>query len=273
VVEIYRSSRSSSRGSSKLLEALIEEAYRSVEEGYYSVDEPAPSLHLDFKESILRCRKVPIIAEVKFTSPTYGVLKKGLDPVAVAEAMVEGGAVGLSVLTEPRYFKGSIEDFARIRRAVDTPLLMKDIVVSKAQIDGAAKVGADAILLIHRIFDEGKCESPLTEMVDYAHSKGMQILLETHSRREFAEAVGSEADIIGINNRDLETMRVDISTTPRILECTPKLGRLVVSESGIRSAEDVRRLKRLGVDAFLVGSSIMAAEDIAAKVRELVEAV
>ncbi len=180
--------------------------------------------------------------------------------------------MGLSVLTEPRHFGGSLENFGLIRRSVGLPLLMKDIVVSRVQLDAALKLGADAVLLIHSLFEKGRCESDLDDMISYAHSGGLQILLEVHDRDEFDVAVKTETDLVGVNNRDLETLLVDLFTTSRILESASRRGKVVVSESGIRTGDDIRLLRKAGADAFLVGTSVMKSSDIASKVRDLVEA-
>ncbi|MFQ6134668.1 MAG: indole-3-glycerol-phosphate synthase [Nitrososphaerales archaeon] len=254
------------------LHTLADSAYASIGEGYYEVDALPEAQHQDLEQSIRVCSKNPVIAEVKFASPSQGVIRTDLNAVSAAEAMVQGGAVGLSVLTEPKHFGGSLESFALVRRAVGLPLLMKDVVVSRVQLDAAWRLGADAVLLIYRLFERGMCESDLEGMIGYAHSKGLQVLLEVHDRDEFDKAVETDADLVGVNNRDLETLSVDLSTTLKILESAPRRGKMVVSESGIKTAEDVRLLRKAGADAFLVGTSIMKSPDIASKVRELVEA-
>lgn len=268
-----RNLKSSNLGSSSFLDTLADSAYASISEGYYEVTRVShKEPRQDLKRSILRCSKNAVIAEVKFASPSQGVIRSSFDAVSAARAMVDGGAVGLSILTEPKYFNGSLQNFTSVRSAVDTPLLMKDIFVSTVQIDAASKLGADAILLIYALFKKGRLESPLEDLIRHAHSRDLQVLLEVHDRREFDKAVETEADLIGVNNRNLDTLAVDLSTTLKILESSSKRGKLVVSESGIRSAGDVARLRRAGADAFLVGTSVMEASDIASKVRELVEA-
>ncbi|MCL4435186.1 MAG: indole-3-glycerol-phosphate synthase [Thaumarchaeota archaeon] len=256
------------------LDTLAEAAHASVSSGYYNVEEIALDEYArcNLTQSIRRCSKNPVIAEVKFASPSQGVIQSNGDPAKIAQAMTKGGAVGLSVLTEPKHFGGSLENLVKVRNSTSLPVLMKDIVVSYAQIDAAHFLGADAILLIIGLFEAGKCEMGLHEAVIYAHLKGLQVLLEVHNREEFNRAVETDADLIGVNNRDLATLSVDLSTTVKILQNTSRHGKLVVSESGIGSAEDLRFLKQAGADAYLVGTSVMKSEDIESKVRELVEA-
>jgi indole-3-glycerol phosphate synthase len=149
---------------------------------------------------------------------------------------------------------------------------MKDIIVSKKQLDVAPKIGADVILLIQTLFDLGRCEHSVEKMIEYAHSKNLQVLLEIHNKEEFEKAIHSKADLIGINNRNLDTFSVDISTTQTILKSKDKENKIVVSESGIKTADDVRLLRKAGSDAFLIGTSVMKSSDITSKVQDLVDA-
>lgn len=263
----------SQKPSGDFVEVLAETAWRNVEEGYYDGLEDVDKRGSSFKAAIERARGRAIIAEIKPASPSAGVLRKYTEEEAlgIALEMVEGGAAALSILTEPRIFNGSLRVFQEVRKALDTPLLMKDIVVSGKQVEAASRVGADAILLIAALFNRGLCEEGLDEMIDKAHDAGLEVLLETHSGEEFEQALRSEADMIGINNRNLATLEVNLETTPQLL-AGRRVDRVVVSESGIESAEDIRRLRMAGVDAFLVGTSIMRSTDVRAKVRELAEA-
>lgn len=254
------------------LDFLAANAYMSISEGYYDIDTEIKSSTHDLKQSIRQCSKNAIIAEVKFASPSQGIIHTKENAVSAAKAMYRGGAVGLSVLTEPKQFLGSLDNFMKVREAVDLPLLMKDIIVSKKQLDVAPKIGADVVLLIQSLFDMGRCKSTLDEMITYAHSKNLQVLLEVHDKEEFEKAIQSKADLVGINNRNLETFTVDISTTKTILESRDKNDKIIVSESGINTAEDVRLLSKAGANAFLVGTSVMKNKNITSKVKELVEA-
>jgi indole-3-glycerol phosphate synthase len=183
--------------------------------------------------------------------------------------MVRAGAIGLSVLTQPYLFDGSIDYLAQIRKAVNVPILMKDIIVSRIQIDAGRQVGADCILLIKAIFDHDFAEENLETLMSYAESKGMQVLLEVHSDQEFADVLETKHELIGINNRNLETLEVDINNTRNLLTNHDKNNSLIISESGIKKQEDIKYLRSAGADGFLVGTSIMKANDIAAKVGEL----
>ncbi len=254
------------------LDQFAEQAKRRVREGYYDVPKVARDISLSLREAIESCRGVPIIAEAKAASPSQGTLRRDVDVAEAALAMRSGGAAGISILTVPDYFLGSLASFSKVRKRVELPLLMKDFVVNPAQLEAAAKIGADAVLLIEALFDRGYCDSSLDDMIGYAHSKDVEVLLEAHTAVEFSSALRSSADLIGINNRDLRTLRVDLGVTERIMKDVNPKGKLIVSESGIEAPQDIRRLIKYGVDAFLVGSSIMKASNIEEKVRELVDA-
>lgn len=254
------------------LDRFALDAKRRVNEGYYKVDDAIQSTR-SLREAIQECEKVPIIAEVKAASPSLGVIKENMDVMKVALAMQSGGAIGISVLTEPDYFHGSLGFFVKVRRQVRLPLLMKDFIVSFAQVDAASKIGANVVLLIKSLFDRGYCESDLNTMVEYAHLKKLEVLLEAHTADEFSSALDTDADFVGINNRDLRTLRVDLNVTKAIMEKMHSKGKIVVSESGVETASDIHLLLKCGVRAFLVGSSIMSSSDVEEKVRELVNAI
>ncbi|MEM2455165.1 MAG: indole-3-glycerol-phosphate synthase, partial [Candidatus Bathyarchaeia archaeon] len=223
----------------------------------------------------LNGKRAPIISEIKFVSPSFGLLRSPGNVASIAKCMIEAGAIGLSILTEPTYFSGSLENLLNARVVVEAPILMKDIVVSIEQIEVAWRAGADAVLLIVALFERGYCETGLDEMIKRLHDYGLEVLLETHTAEEFKVALSTDADIIGINNRDLKTLKVDLNVTKRILERFDRSetnGRPIVSESGIRSPEDIRFLRKCGADAFLVGSSIITAEDISKFISRLVNA-
>ncbi|MCS7095825.1 MAG: indole-3-glycerol-phosphate synthase [Candidatus Bathyarchaeota archaeon] len=254
------------------LDTLIIDAFETVRSGYYNVETENTLARLSLKEAIARCRYAPIIAEIKPASPSIGRLRHISSPVEVAKAMEAGGATGISVLTEPKHFDGSLPMLAHVKKHVSLPVIMKDIIVDPIQIEAAAGIGADAILLIYRVFEKTSLEHSLEDFIQLAHSCGLEVLLETHTREEFAAAVRTEADLVGINNRNLRTLKVNLNTTRAILSSQDCCGKVVVSESGIRTAEDIRLLRSYGAEAFLVGSAIMAAENIEEKVKELVAA-
>ena len=271
VKEINRNLKNLNPNSVNFLDILAANAYISIAEGYYDINTKIEASTHDLNQSIRRSSKNAIISEIKFASPSQGIIHTEENVVSAAKAMSNGGAVGLSVLTEPKTFLGSLDNFMKVREVVDLPLLMKDIIVTKKQLDAALKIGADVILLIQTLFDMGRCKNTVEQMIEYAHSKDLQVLLEVHSKEEFEKAFQSNADLIGINNRNLETFEVDLSTTKTILESKDKGNKIIVSESGINTAKDVCILKKSGADAFLVGTSVMKSKDIASKVKELAE--
>ena len=272
VKEINRNLKNLNPNSANFLDTLAANAYISIAEGYYDIHTKIEDSTHDLNQSIRRSSKNAIISEIKFASPSQGIIHTEENAVSAAKAMSNGGAVGLSVLTEPKTFLGSLDNFMKVREVVDLPLLMKDIIVTKKQLDTALKIGADVILLIQTLFDMGRCKNTVEQMIEYAHSKDLQVLLEVHSKEEFEKAFQSNADLIGINNRNLETFEVDLSTTKTILESKDKGNKIIVSESGINTAKDVCILKKSGADAFLVGTSVMKSKDLASKVKELAEA-
>ena len=213
--------------------------------------------------------RVPLIAEIKPTSPTTDGERTD-DPVALAEEMVAGGATALSVLTEPDHFGGSAETLRRVREAVDVPVLRKDFILHEAQLD---VVEADVILLIVR-FLEAEGTDDLADLVAAARDRGFQVLVETHTEREVERAIEAGADIVGVNNRDLAKLEVDLGTFERVSESAPESVTLI-AESGIHTPDDVRRMRSAGADALLVGSAIMdhgADTDVAANTRRLTNA-
>jgi len=190
--------------------------------------------------------RVPVVAEVKPTSPTAGN-ERDDDPVELAREMVAGGAAALSVLTEPEHFGGTPDDLRRIREAVDVPVLRKDFLLREAQLD---TVAADLVLLIARFVDG------LEELTAAAQARGFQVLVEAHTREEARAAADAGADVVGVNNRDLARLEVDLSTFERVAPAVPGSVTLI-AESGIHDSEDVRRMRQAGADGVLVGSAIM----------------
>jgi indole-3-glycerol phosphate synthase len=254
------------------LDILVMDALESVRNGYYKVERDNAFPRISLKESIAKCRYAPVIAEIKPASPSYGKLRQVANLADVAKAMEAGGAVGISVLTEPRHFNGSLTRLIDVKRHVRLAVLMKDIVVDPLQVEAAAKLGADAVLLIYSVSERGYMENSIEEFIQLAHSNGLEVLLEVHTKGELLSAIKTEADLVGINNRDLRTLQVDLNATKRILSNVDVRDKIVVSESGIQTAEDIRTLHSYGAKAFLVGSAIMMAGDVKKKVRELVTA-
>ncbi len=257
---------------SDFLDVLARVAQINIESEYYETAKPAESMHISLKAAILNCKAVPVIAEIKSASPSAGVIRKNVKPSEIAKAMQRGGATALSVLTEPKQFNGSLEALAQAREAVNLPILMKDIILSPTQIQAASKMGANAVLLIKALFDRGYGDRSLDEMIAGAHMLGLEVLLETHTATEFCSAVKTGADLIGINNRNLGTLKVDLNVTKQILSKNESNGKLVVTESGINTPADIRFLRESGACAFLIGSAIMLADNVEEKVREFVNA-
>jgi len=185
--------------------------------------------------------------------------------------MINGGGIALSVLTQPFLFNGSPELFMNVRKVVEVPMLMKDIIIDKIQIDTAKKIGADYFLLIQSIFDNGMVND-IDGLIEYGHNLGLKVLIEAHTKQEFENSCNTNAEIIGINNRNLDTLKIDLNTTKKILENTEKT-KLVISESGISTSDDIQFLHKSGADGYLVGSSIMKSNDIQQTVQNLVNAI
>jgi len=262
------------------LNKLAENSYIAIDEGVYNNAKYDYSGHqpISMRKSILSCLHAPLITEIKFASPSKGQI---VDTSKIATSslnditsnMVLSGAVGLSIVTQPYLFKGSPEYMGVIRKSVGVPLLMKDIIVSDIQIDSAKKMGADCILLIKSIFDNNLAEGSIEKFAEVAIKKGLQVVFEVHDEQEFREVLQSFIDtrqnLIGINNRDLNDLNVDITTTLNLLKKFDKQNHIIISESGISKANEIQQLKKAGADAFLIGTSIMESSDMASKLSEL----
>ena len=253
-----------------ILAKLIDDARRRVRDGYYDVSQPSPHQPLSLKRAIKSAERNAIIAEIKPASPSRGPLRPEIDPIMAAQRLVDGGAVALSILTEPDNFQGSLESLRSVRDHVKLPLLMKDIIIHEKQIEAARRTGADCVLLIESVFSKHPISS-LVRMVRYAHESNLEVLVEVHREDELARALNSEADMIGLNNRDLSTFETDLETTIHLMaKAKEHSDKVMISESGFESAEDIRRVKPSRVDGFLIGSSIMLSEDWERKVRAFV---
>jgi indole-3-glycerol phosphate synthase len=260
---------------------LARSAAQSIDEGYYLDLGRAPASRLkkrSLKDAIVRSKLTPLLAEIKFTSPAEGKLRPAGDVEAIARAYEAGGVAGISVLTEPRHFEGDIRYLPLVKRSVKVQVLMKDIVIDPVQIDAGADMGADAVLFIAAIFMNKLARASLGEMFARARSRGLEVLLEAHSEEEYAFALRSEADVIGINNRDLDTLEVTLDTSRRLLAKgrqrrrrleTAGKGKPVISESGISTRQGIDELGALGADGFLIGSAFMRSADLETKVRSL----
>ena len=253
-----------------ILKRLVTNSQTAIDDGTYDIDANLDKSSKDLIQIIKTNHHPTLLTEIKFASPSLGKIRTLTEPASIAKQMIAGGSKALSVLTQPNLFHGSPEYFMKVREAVDVPLLMKDIMIENIQIDAAEKIGADYILLIQSLFDQGFLKE-IDEFIEYAHKKELKILLEVHTKQEFVNALKSNADLIGINNRNLDTLEIDLKTTETVLEGYEK-SRPILSESGIETSEDIQYLKKCGADAFLVGSSIMKSDNIEEQVRKLVSA-
>jgi len=217
-----------------------------------------------FGKSLSRTGDIQLIAEVKKASPSKGVIRDDFDPVTIAKLYEESGASCISVLTEKKFFQGSLEYLGWIRKAVKLPLLRKDFIIDEYQIHEARAAGADAILLIAACLEKQQIE----DYLGIAHRLGLDVLVESHTYKELEKSLYAGAMLVGINNRDLTTFTVSLQATLDLLNDIPD-ERIVVSESGIKTREDVVKLQQAGVDAVLVGESLMREKDIGRKVKEL----
>ncbi|MBI1658124.1 MAG: indole-3-glycerol-phosphate synthase [Thaumarchaeota archaeon] len=250
------------------LARLCENSRRALQEGIYDTGDAGERSDIRMSEA-LQTREIAIISEIKFASPSLGTIRDTQDPGEVATQMVQGGAVAISVLTQPYLFGGSPEYLAQVRKVVRVPILMKDIVVDAIQIEAARRLGADCILLIQAVFDAGHAHD-MDGMIDTAHGYGMQVLAEVHDTHELESALATKCDIIGVNNRNLDTLEISLETTKRVLAGYAD-HRPAISESGIESSSDIAYLKGCGASAFLVGTGIMRHGNVKGGVRRLVE--
>lgn len=220
-----------------------------------------------FRAALQRPRGKPIrvIAECKKASPSKGVFAPGYDPVLTAFHYVHGGASCLSVLTDERWFQGSLDDLLKVRAAVTLPIIRKDFTVDPRQIAQARQAGADAILLIVACLEQGL----MSDLHGFARELGLDVLVEVHNADEAARALALGADLIGVNNRNLHDFTVSLERTVELLPGLLDGTRVVVSESGIRNRDDCRQLENAGVDAVLVGETLMLSPDPVAELHRL----
>ncbi len=220
---------------------------------------------LGFRDALRATRGPSVIAEIKRRSPSRGLIREDFDPESIARSYADAGAACISVLTDTRFFGGSLGDLERVRDVVGIPLLRKDFVIDAIQIDEARVAGADAVLLIVAALDA----EHLAALHEYARNLGLDVLVEVHSEEEFDRARAIGADLIGVNNRDLRSFEVDLGTTERIAARVADPELVLVAESGISDAEDVARLERAGAAGFLVGESLMHQADPGEALRGL----
>lgn len=252
-----------------ILSLILEAKKKKIEmlkknkEGIISLLKKAPRVR-SLKKAINRKDKISIIAEIKQASPSAGIIRKDFSPLELAKKLERAGAHALSVLTEEEFFLGKGSYIEDIRKQVEMPILRKDFIIDEVQVLESRALGADAILLLMRILDEER----LRKLYCVAKDLGMEVLVEIHTEKELKKVLKFSPEIIGINNRNLNTLKVDTDRAKKLLPFIPE--RVVtVSESGITSLKDMLVLKGLGVNAVLVGEAIMREADVEKKVREL----
>lgn len=219
----------------------------------------------DFIGALKRAKRPALIAECKKASPSKGLLRSEYDPAQLARTYAENGAAALSVLTDEKFFQGSLNDLAVARKAASLPALRKDFIVDCYQVYEARAAGADAMLLIVAALQRDK----LQELHQQINELGMTPLVEVHDEAEVDIALRLDPKMMGVNNRNLHDFTVDLQTTARLRKCIPA-NITLVAESGIHTADDVARVRDMGVEAILVGEALVTASDVGAKVRELV---
>jgi indole-3-glycerol phosphate synthase len=251
-----------------ILEKIATDTKRRIDTEFldYSFSNPLNNQRRSLIKAIKTTKptKIPVISELKPASPSEGIILNEYDPTEIADAMIRGGCAGISVLTEEIYFKGHTENLRKIREKVAIPVLMKDFIVDERQIYKAAEIGADAVLLIPSI-------CPFEDFIDLVESYEMEALVEVHNKDEVNEVMNTSIKLIGINNRDLTTMKVNLENTkllaPLIREYNENT--VIISESGINSHEDAKYVIFQGADSVLVGTSIMKSDDISIKIQEI----
>ncbi len=224
-------------------------------------------------EYTLRQNELTVIAEVKKASPSKGIIQDNFDPQDQLQKYIRGGAGAISILTDREFFKGGKEILQAIRPMTDLPVLRKDFIIDPLQVYESKFLGADVILLILAILDDKK----LQELLGLAHSLGLEAILEVHHKDELCRALHTEGRVIGINNRNLDDFSVDLSTTEKIMEeyrhLSPVSDRLFISESGIRTAEQVAGLASTGIKGVLVGETLMRSEEPDILIRDFLESI
>ena len=253
-----------------ILDDIIEHKRREI--GDKKKQNPLPSLHEritsnkigEFSTAISAPERICLIAEIKKASPSRGVLCADFNPSRFAKLYADSGASAMSVLTDSRYFQGDVSHLREAKEASGLPVLRKDFIVDEYQIWETAALGADAMLLIVAALSGEQ----LHEYLGLASEVGLDALVEVHDEGQLGLALEAGAKIIGINNRDLKTFKTDLDTTLRLAPDIPR-GHIIVSESGIHTAADVRKVREAGVNAILVGEALMTSADIPGKIREL----
>lgn len=250
-----------------ILDKIIEEK-KKVLEIFKTADQPIlENRHVkrSFISVLKKASQVSIIAEYKRASPSKGDINTEIDPRVQAKTYVDAGADAVSVLTDTPFFKGSFLDLEAVRATVNSPILCKDFIIDKIQIDAAKRAGADLILLIAAALDD----STLHDFYQYARDLDLEVLMEVHDEKEAERALDTGNPLIGVNNRNLKTFEVDLGVTERIAPLIKQEGRYLISESGIKSVEDVERVKNVGANGILVGEALMRHGSVADAIKAM----
>ncbi len=258
---------------SGILETILEQKRRELEVARERESPEAMALRAErrsdpprgFRAALLGGQRPRVIAELKRRSPSKGEIRPDFDPVACAQAYASGGAAAISVLTDHHFFGGELSFLDAVRGVVSLPLLRKDFVIDPYQIDEARAAGADAVLLIARALDP----DTLGALRERALARGLDALVEIHNAAELDAALDAGADLIGVNNRDLDTFKTDLAVTEALAPRLRAAGVAVVGESGIFTLDDIERLERAGAHAVLVGEALMRQTDVAKALRQL----
>jgi indole-3-glycerol phosphate synthase len=245
---------------------VVEEAKRIKPQEELMREIKSLSVKSSFKKNISRPHHINLIAEIKKASPSKGILRGDFNPVKIAITYQANGASAISIITDERFFEGKLEYIPKVRENISIPILRKDFFIDEYQIYETVASGAEAILLIPEILSIAE----MTKFHNIATSLGLDCLVEVHNEEDIEKALAADASIIGINNRDLHTFKVDLAVTHRLKRLIPQ-NKIVVSESGIKRYEDIMFLKSIGVNAVLIGEAFMEADDIGAKMRELMK--
>lgn len=241
----------------KRLQLLIEKDEIAMEDWEEKIEQRGIPPALDFLQALTQHPQISMIAEIKKASPSKGLIRPDMDAAAVAQEYLAAQVEAISVLTEKNFFLGSDENLVKVRQIAEIPLLRKDFIIDRWQIYQSRYLGADAILLIAALLTEEQ----LRQYRILSESLGMHCLVEVHDREELEKAVISGGKIIGVNNRDLRTFHVDLATTERLVPYIPQ-GCVIVSESGISSAQELKHLSEMGVNAVLMGETLMRSHSI-----------
>lgn len=251
------------------LERACAQARKRVVEGYYGLAGYEAARRGPSMLEALSKPGISLICELKLRSPSMGLIRMDSDPLSLVKEMEDAGADAISIMTDPDNFSGSINYLVEASRITKLPTLMKDFIVSEIQIEAARKAGASAVLLIYPAFSNGYAELKLNDAIEHAHGLGLEVLLESYTPKDFKSSLRYDADLFGVNSRNLDTLDLNLDRAYEIIAAHGGGDERIVLESGIVSSSQIRRFVKLGVNKFLVGTSIMRSKSITLKIREL----